>query len=217
MAENRRARPMNRDDRRAAIAEATVPLLEQFGSTVTTRQIAEAAGVAEGTLFKAFDDKRELLMAAASRVFDTSAAIAEIEALPTGTDLTAEVRAVVELLNATARRVRRIMIAVHALAVAESGDAPPPRPHRPPARDARSRALQELNDALTRRFDPFRADLRFPPQVLARLLLSTVMGRVPPGMPEDDDLSVDLLVDVLLHGTAAAPLSDPRPHGSSTC
>ncbi|WP_263120617.1 TetR/AcrR family transcriptional regulator [Cellulomonas sp. RIT-PI-Y] len=205
MAENRRARPMSREDRRAAIAEATVPLLEQHGATVTTRQIAQAAGVAEGTLFKAFDDKRELLMAAAARVFDTGASVREIDALPRAVDLPAELTTVVSLLNATARRVRRIMIAVHALAVAEMKDGVRPTgpTHGPPARDARSRAVQELNDALTRRFDPFRDDLRIPPEALARLLLSVVMGRVPPGIPDDDDLTVDLLVDVLLHGAVA--------------
>lgn len=194
---------MSREDRRAAIAEATVPLLERHGATVTTRQIAEAAGVAEGTLFKAFSDKRELLMAAASRVFDAGAAVREIQAMPRHDDLAGELTAVVELLNSTAQRIRRIMLAVHALAVAESRDgAPPPRPHDPPGRDARSRAFQELNDALTRRFVPFREALRIEPEVLARLLLSTVMGRIPPGIPEDD-LTVDLLVDVLLHGAAA--------------
>lgn len=207
MAENRRARPMSREDRRAAIAEATVPLLEQHGATVTTRQIAEAVGVAEGTLFKAFADKRELLMAAVARVFDTSAAVRELAALPPADDLAGELTAVVGQLDTAARRMRRIIMAVHALASGEMEDRAAPygassRAHVPPARDARSRALQELTDAVTRRFDPYRDGLRIPPEVLARLLLSAVMGRVPPGLP-DDDLTVDLLVDVLLHGAVA--------------
>ena len=33
---------------------ATEPLLEQFGRDVSTRQIAQAANVAEGTIFRAF-------------------------------------------------------------------------------------------------------------------------------------------------------------------
>lgn len=197
---------MSREDRRAAIAEATIPLLERHGATVTTRQIAEAAGVAEGTLFKAFADKRELLMAAAARVFDTEAAVREIDAMPPAADLEAAVTGVVELMNATAVRVRRIMIAVHALAVADARPAHGPPPGPPPnaeARDARVHAIQELNDALTRRFDPFRDHLRIPPEALARLLLSTVMGRIPPGMSDDDPFTVPQLVDVLLHGAAA--------------
>ncbi len=46
-----RATPLPLDERRAALIAATEPLLEQFGRDVSTRQIAEAACVAEGTIF----------------------------------------------------------------------------------------------------------------------------------------------------------------------
>lgn len=204
MTENRRARPMSREDRRAAIVAATVPLLEQHGASVTTRQIAEAAGVAEGTLFKAFEDKRELLMTAAARVFDIGAAVTALEALPPAATLSEEVTAAAELLSEAARRIRRTMIAVHALAVADAHreQRPPGPPHPPPARDAHTRAVEDLIDALSRRFDPFRDDLRTSPEVLARLLLSAVSGRVSPATTEID-FTADQLVDVLLHGALA--------------
>ena len=57
----RRAAPMAADDRRQAIVDAVVPLLLEQGGDVTTRQIAEAAGIAEGTIFRVFPDKAALL------------------------------------------------------------------------------------------------------------------------------------------------------------
>ena len=51
--------PMSPDERRAALIDATLPLLLEHGRGVTTRQIAEAAGVAEGTIFRVFDSKDE--------------------------------------------------------------------------------------------------------------------------------------------------------------
>ncbi len=65
-----RARPMAPEDRRDAILDAAIPLLKERGRDVSTRQIAEAAGVAEGTLFRAFGDKESIITAAIDRYFD---------------------------------------------------------------------------------------------------------------------------------------------------
>ncbi|RMI00506.1 TetR/AcrR family transcriptional regulator, partial [Cellulomonas triticagri] len=112
---------MSRDDRRAAIALATVPLLEEHGSGVSTRQIAVAAGVAEGTLFRAFDDKVELLTAAAERALDPAEGIAAVDALPPAGSLAAELVQVAEVVAERGRRVRRIMVAVHAILASDEG------------------------------------------------------------------------------------------------
>ncbi|WP_210417338.1 TetR/AcrR family transcriptional regulator [Cellulomonas sp. Y8] len=116
-----RARPMSRDERRAAIALATVPLLEAHGAQVSTRQIAVAAGVAEGTLFRAFDDKVELLTAAAERALDPAAGVAEIDDLPRAADLAAELAQLADVMAARGRRVRRVMFAVHAILASDEG------------------------------------------------------------------------------------------------
>lgn len=77
-----RATPLPRDERRASILSAFVPLLLERGPSVTTKQIADAAGIAEGTIFKAFDDKDDLLGAAVDAISDPTTieqALAEID------------------------------------------------------------------------------------------------------------------------------------------
>src|SRR5215213_6628298 len=57
-------------ERRRAIVEATIPLLVEHGESVTTRQIADAAGIAEGTIFRVFPDKDALIDAAVDAALD---------------------------------------------------------------------------------------------------------------------------------------------------
>ena len=71
-----RAAALPADERRAAIIDAVVPLLREFGEAVTCRQIAIAAGIAEGTIFRVFADKDELLLAA----FEQEVDLAPLEA-----------------------------------------------------------------------------------------------------------------------------------------
>lgn len=62
--ESRRQRRINR--RRRRILEAAAVVFAQNGyANTTTRAIAEAADVAEGTLYNYFDSKREILLAVA--------------------------------------------------------------------------------------------------------------------------------------------------------
>src|ERR1700712_744927 len=65
-----RARPMAPDERRHALVQCVIPLLKEHGRDVSTRQIAEACGVAEGTVFRAFGDKESLIAAAVEAYFD---------------------------------------------------------------------------------------------------------------------------------------------------
>lgn len=58
---------MSQDDRRAQILDAVVPVVLERGLAVTSKQLAEAAGVAEGTLYKSFGDKESLLRALVAR------------------------------------------------------------------------------------------------------------------------------------------------------
>jgi AcrR family transcriptional regulator len=69
-----RAQPMAPDDRRRMIAEEAVPLFLEHGAALTTRQLADELGIAEGTIFRAFGDKDSLVRAAVQTFMEQSQA-----------------------------------------------------------------------------------------------------------------------------------------------
>lgn len=65
-----RAGALPAEERRTMIIAATLDLLIEHGEMVTTRQIADAAGIAEGTIFRVFPDKDALVIAAIDVALD---------------------------------------------------------------------------------------------------------------------------------------------------
>src|SRR4026209_2613092 len=68
-----RARPLSPEERRDRLIDTTLQLLREHGRAVTTRQIAQAAGVAEGTIFRVVESKEELVELAITRAFEPGA------------------------------------------------------------------------------------------------------------------------------------------------
>ena len=77
----RRAAPLPADERRTRIIEAVLPLLIEHGHNVTTRQMAMAADVSEGTIFNVFADKDELVGAVLEHAIDQEPFERSIEAI----------------------------------------------------------------------------------------------------------------------------------------
>ena len=64
------------------IVAATLPLLLEHGDRVTSNQIAEAAGIAEGTIFRAFADKDEIIVAVIESALDPAPLEAALAGIP---------------------------------------------------------------------------------------------------------------------------------------
>src|SRR5690242_9162924 len=94
------------------IIDAVIPLLIEHGRGVTSRQIADAAGIAEGTIFRAFGDKETLVQAAVEKYLDPEPLRDALRAIDPGLPLENKIRAIVYLLRERFQNVMRIMAVV---------------------------------------------------------------------------------------------------------
>lgn len=94
-----RAKPLAPDERRAAIIDAVIPLIREHGRTLSSRQIADAAGVAEGTIFRAFGDKESVIQAAIDRFMDPEPLRAKLRGIDPDEPTDEKVQQVLHLLR----------------------------------------------------------------------------------------------------------------------
>lgn len=192
---------LSREERRAALIAATVPLVREHGTKVSTRQIADAAGVAEGTIFGVFKDKASLLRAAVLAALDPQPLLQGLKAI----DPTLPLR---PRLVAAARLVREHVAGHGELFLAVRG---------PLFADDRRSLVEHMSsrylilNELTALIEPDAGLLRRTPAIAARLLLSLVGS--PPGSfgVLDEDLDAEDAVSLVLDG-----LLVPQPIQPST-
>ena len=199
-----RATPLPPDARRAALMAATEPLLERFGRDVSTRQIAEAAGVAEGTIFRAFPTKEALIDACVAEAFDVQHTLDELASLDGAPDLEACVLAAVTVLQS---RMRRVIALFHTLRV------PPTSPEE--VSDLRARQARDneaLMGALVDLLQPFAHQLRRPLADSATALRTVTFALTHPMLGAGEVSTPDQIADLLLHGLAGpSPTTTPAP------
>ena len=214
-----RAAPLPPDERRRAILRAVLPVVRERGADVTTRELAEAAGVAEGTLFRVFDDKASLVREAVGTAVDPS----DLFELLDGMDLAAPLEDRLSLLvSAWLRRMQDVMLwmtLLHQLrkdpaATHEDG----PHAHQDWARRqcefatgfrARLRALLEPDADRLVQPVPVAADLLEVAMIGAA---ARTAGAARTGQ-QVQPVSADALVEFVLNGILTCPdrpRSDPR-------
>jgi AcrR family transcriptional regulator len=206
------------EDRKAAIVDSVLPLVRERGNDVTSRELAQAAGVAEGTLFRAFGDKTALVGAVAveglHRAAGPEQTLAELTAIDPALPLERRLELVIETGRERTAEVMRWMSVLRHLRVT-----------LPPVDDdATRRRMNEFRDRLmaqrasqheatvegiTAVLAPDRHRLRVPVEVAMSLIESAIAGAhtgidnmLPP-------VPADVLADALVNGLAGP--EDERP------
>jgi AcrR family transcriptional regulator len=189
------------DDRRRAIVRALVPLLVERGGEVSTREIAHAAGIAEGTIFRVFPDKRSLMLAAAEEAINPAdGQTAFEEAMAAETDLRGQVVAAAQRILERMRLTMSVMMAVrtHLWDDEAHREAHAKKQFGPPQFVLDAQA--ELHQRLTGLFEPHRDELSVEPEVAAVALRSLVFGASRPELGMVPALDAEQIADLLLQG-----------------
>ena len=186
---------MSPEERRAHIADAVIPLLQQHGRDVSSRQIAEAAGVAEGTIYRAFIDKQEVIDTAIERALDPEPFRAALRGIDPDEPTVDKIRQVVLLLRDRFAGVVGFMSALRM----EGG--PPPGARRAPEE-------QEWLSILSQVFRP--GELTVAPDVFGLYVRLLAFATAIPPFNVPREFDVDELVTLITRGVLPPAPTDRK-------
>ncbi|WP_022884217.1 TetR/AcrR family transcriptional regulator [Glaciibacter superstes] len=182
-----RASPLSVEDRQDMILDAITPLLLEHGQAVTTRQIAECAGIAEGTIFRAFGTKEELINAAVERRLDPEPFRAGLREVDLDMPLEERIRTIVALLQERFTLVFNLM-----MALGRRG-GPPPQEER-----------REFGEIMARALAPDLERLSVSPERAAQVIRMVTLAASVPHL-NDAEISTDEITSIILYGIAGRP------------
>ncbi|WP_412745616.1 TetR/AcrR family transcriptional regulator [Krasilnikovia sp. MM14-A1004] len=190
-------------ERRAALVAATVPLLHRCGLEVSTRQIAQAAGVAEGTIFGVFPDKQSLVVAALTEALDPQPTLDALAAIDPRAGLRERMTEAADLIHRRFAGNAHLMAEARRLTGTSGAD--------PQARHAMAASRERLLTTLTAVIAPDADRLRRSPAAVARLLLLFCGANTYGPFGDPDRVDGADTVSLLLDGLLTHPEPDHRP------
>jgi AcrR family transcriptional regulator len=197
-ARSARAKPLAAEDRRRSILDAAVPLLIRKGPSVTTAEVARAADIAEGTLFRAFPDKSALILEAARAAMDPAGVTHAIRAIDPSLGFEARLTEAARLLRDYFHQMTALGESLRSASIqggAKQGDM--------------GRLIREssaaITSALTGLFEHHRDALRVPPTAAVAAFRGLVFASAHPMLSPHERLATGDVVGILLSGIAARP------------
>jgi AcrR family transcriptional regulator len=188
-----RAQPLAPADRRQAILDAVIPLLIAAGPRVTTAEMAEAAGIAEGTIFRVFPDKSSLLHEALKSSFDPAPTLERLANIERALPLEVQLRKAAAIILDRAERV-------YALAAVLRSMPPIGHAHHQETHKAAIEANSMILWGLTRMFRDEADRLAVEPARAAAAFRGLLHAVAFPLCDPDELITADEAIDVLLKG-----------------
>jgi len=175
---------MGLEARQDMIIGVVIPLILEHGRDLTSKQIAEACGLAEGTIFRAFGDKESLITAAVNRYLDPLALRTSLRSIDPDLGLDDKLRAIVGLLKDRFSGVIRMMAALGMHG---------PRPRREGDQGEFAVIIGEL-------LAPHAAELRIAPEQVGHYARIIAFTTALPVFGDTIPFTTDQLMDLFQHG-----------------
>lgn len=215
-----RALPLPPPERRQAVVTTAIEMLRRDKEMPSTRRLAQECGIAEGTLFRAFPTKADLLEAIASSIacpypFRERLLALSDDTAPTPEGLRERLLEVARLLQ---RRFTDIFETLGPLGII----GPPRHGEHPgcPGPVAEPLSPHAFRESFARALAPYAPVLRVHPDDLIDAVRYLAFAGTHQGLSDGRFMTAETIVDLLLDGAllrptdAVAPASSTDPKGT---